>query len=46
MRQWSISPKETLPVVLANIVWDKNWSGKVVKCLCDNMGVVDPEQWL
>ena len=33
--------KELLPIVLATAVWGKEWSGKVVKCYCDNLAVVE-----
>ena len=40
-QQWDISPKELLPILLACVVWGKLWSGKIVRCHCDNMAVVE-----
>ena len=40
-QQWDISPKELLPILLACVVWGRLWSGKKVKCHCDNMAVVE-----
>ena len=40
-REWYIAPKELLPVVLACIMWGKEWWGKKFTCHCDNMGVVE-----
>ena len=40
-RQWNFVQKELLPIVLATAVWGKEWSGKVVKCYCDNLAVVE-----
>ena len=39
--QWRISPKELLPILLAVGVWGKQWSGKRVRCHCDNLAVVE-----
>ncbi len=39
-REWSIMPKELLPIVVAAAVWCKSWRRKVVKARCDNMAVV------
>ena len=38
---WHIAPKELLPVLLACIVWGKEWSEKLITCHCDNMAVVE-----
>ena len=35
-----ITIKELLPVVIATAVWGRNWAGKTVRALCDNMAVV------
>ena len=40
-QSWHIAPKEFLPVLLACIVWGKEWSGKLIRCHCDNMAVVE-----
>ena len=40
-QQWDISPKELLPILLACVVWGRRWSGKKVRCHCDNMAVVE-----
>ena len=39
--QWHIAPKELLPIVLAGLLWGKEWSGTMVQCHCDNMAVVE-----
>ena len=39
-RQWSIMPKELLPIVVGAVVWRSRWSGKAVRVRCDNMTVV------
>ncbi len=39
-KDWSIMPKELLPIVVAAAVWGKHWKGSVVKARCDNMAVV------
>ena len=36
----SIAAKELLPIVLAAVVWGKEWAGLVVECHCDNEAVV------
>ena len=38
--EWDIAAKELLPIILALTVWGKQWAGKRVECLCDNMSVV------
>ena len=38
---WHIVLKELLRVLLACIIWGKEWSGKRVICHCDNMAVVE-----
>lgn len=35
-----ITVKELLPVVIACAVWGERWSGKTVRCHCDNEAVV------
>ena len=35
-----ITIKELLPVVIATAIWGRNWAGKTVRALCDNMAVV------
>ncbi len=37
---WSIMPKELLPIVAAALLWKEHWRGKVVRVRCDNMAVV------
>lgn len=39
-REWAIMPKELLPIVVAAVVWRKEWKGKSVRVRCDNMAVV------
>ena len=39
-KEWSIMPKELLPIVVAAVVWGKHWKGSVIKAMCDNMAVV------
>lgn len=39
--QWQIAPKELLPIVMASMVWGKEWTDKRVVCHCDNMAVVE-----
>ncbi len=39
-REVHITVKELLPVVVAVAVWGHQWSGKSVRCLCDNAAVV------
>ena len=34
-----ITIKELLPVVIATATWGRNWVGKTVRALCDNMAV-------
>ena len=45
--QWSeswknlpISPKESVPIVIAVILWGPYWMGRHICCLCDNTAVV------
>ena len=40
-QSWHIAPKELLPVLLSCIVWGEEWSGKLIRCHCDNMAVVE-----
>ena len=37
----SIAQKELIPIVLACMVWGKEWRGRLVTCHCDNMAVVE-----
>lgn len=37
---WSIAPKELLPILFAVAVWGPQWVGRLVMCQCDNMAVV------
>ncbi len=39
-REWSIMPKEMLPIVIAAIVWGEQWEGSSVLSWCDNSAVV------
>ena len=36
----SIAQKELLPILLAMVIWGRQWEGQVVECRCDNMAVV------
>ena len=38
--EWSIMPKELLPIVVAAVVWGRQWKGLTIKARCDNMSVV------
>ena len=38
--EWSIAPKELLPIIFALVIWGKQWGGRQVECRCDNMAVV------
>ena len=38
--EWSILPKEMLPIVVAAAVWGPQWRGLIVRCKCDNTAVV------
>lgn len=38
--EWSIMPKEMLPIVIAAAVWGPQWRGLTVRVKCDNMAVV------
>jgi hypothetical protein len=40
-QEWSIAPKELLPILFAVAVWGSDWAGKLIECYCDNMAVVD-----
>ena len=40
-QSWHIAPKEFLPILLACTVWGREWSGKLIRCHCDNMAVVE-----
>ena len=35
-----ITAKELLPIVVACAVWGQDWTGKMVRCRCDNAAVV------
>lgn len=37
---WTIAPKELLPIVCSLAIWGKHWSGSRVECRCDNAAVV------
>ncbi len=39
IKEWSIMPKELLPIVVAAAVWGRRWRGLTVKARCDNMAV-------
>ncbi len=39
-REWSIMPKEMLPIVVALVIWGNEWKGSTVRIHCDNMAVV------
>ena len=36
----NITGKELLPIIMAAAVWGKQWSGKTIRALCDNMAAV------
>jgi len=38
--EWSIMPKELLPIVVAATVWGPRWKGRAATAKCDNMSVV------
>ena len=38
--EWSIMPKEMLPIVVAAAVWGPQWRGLAVRTKCDNTAVV------
>ncbi len=38
--EWSIMPKELLPIVVAMVVWGKRWWKGTITARCDNMSVV------
>ena len=38
--EWSIAPKELLPILIAVVVWGRRWCGQRVECHCDNVAVV------
>ena len=38
--EFSIAPKELVPIVMAVTLWGPHWVGRRVCCLCDNMAVV------
>ncbi len=40
VKDWSIMPKEMLPIVIAAAVWGPQWKGITVRVRCDNMAVV------
>ena len=40
-RDYPITIKELLPIVLAVAIWGQQWSGKHIRCRCDNMAVVN-----
>ena len=40
-QEWQIAPKELLPIVLASLIWDREWGGKKVCCHGDNLSVVE-----
>lgn len=40
MLEWSIAQKELLPIVLAAMVWGREWSGQSVPAHCNNEAVV------
>ncbi len=39
-KEWSIMPKELLPIVIAAVVWGEQWKGSTIKAWCDNSAVV------
>lgn len=39
-RDVNITVKELLPIVLSVALWGRPWTGKTVRCLCDNAAVV------
>ena len=38
--QWHMAVKELLPIVLACLLWGKEWLGMRVQCFCDNTAAV------
>ena len=41
VRNWAISTKEMVPIVLAAVLWGKEWYNKLVLVHCDNQAVVE-----
>ena len=39
-REVHITIKELLPIVIGVAIWGRSWTGKTVRCLCDNAAVV------
>ena len=39
-KEWSIAPKELLPILFAMVVWGRQWCGQRVECHCDNVHIV------
>ena len=39
-KEWSIAPKELLPILFALVVWGRRWVGCRIECYCDKMTVV------
>ena len=39
-RDCHISAKELVPIVIAAVIWGKNWGGKTIRVWCDNMAAV------
>ena len=39
-KEFHITVKELLPIVVGVALWGAQWSGKAVRCLCDNAAVV------
>ncbi len=40
VKEWSVMPKELLPIVIAAVVWGEHWRSSTVIAWCDNMAVV------
>lgn len=40
LREWHIAAKELTPILIASIIWGKEWKGAKVTVRCDNAAVV------
>ncbi len=38
--QWHITAKELVPIVIATVLWGREWRGQIVLARCDNAAVV------
>ena len=40
LKEFGIAQKELIPIVIAGLMWGKQWAGKIVQFKCDNDAVV------